>query len=206
MLKNIFSKLRSAPKELMASKSKDKVENKEGSKASNKEDSKEKKKTNIEIERKFLMKGFPDDSGLFLLEASLIHQSYLSIEPEVRIRSQIFEDGSSEYKQAIKGNGTLKRVEVEIVITEKQFDGLLGLIAKNPIEKVFRVYILEDGSQLQVSHVDNTWFYGEVEFESEEQAKKWKITSLLQKYTIKEITEDSDYKMKNYWKRTRIDK
>lgn len=161
------------------------------------------KKSGREIERKFLMKSFPDDR-LFLIEASLTNQAYLSVEPEVRIRSKIYEDGTSDCTETIKGNGSLTRAEIEISLTEQQFDNILRLVDKSPIEKVCRMYLLEDGSKLEVSYVDHAFYYAEVEFESEKQAEKWEPTSVMKEYVIKEVTYDSEYKMKNYWNRTRL--
>ena len=58
--------------------------------------------------------------------------------------------------------------------------------------------------ELEVSLVDpgTEWefYYGEIEFPSEEAANAFEIPEFLGR----EITYDSYYKMKNFWKRTRI--
>lgn len=159
---------------------------------------------NTEIERKFLMERFPDDDVLFAIEAALVHQAYLSVEPEIRIRSQISEDGTTVCKQTIKGNGQLKRKEMNIDITEQQYDFMLGIIDKQPIKKEYRKYVLDDGLILEVSKVDDTWYYAEIEFQSEKQANKWKPTRSLESYIIDEVTYKDEFKMKNYWKKTRL--
>jgi CYTH domain-containing protein len=156
------------------------------------------KELNEEIERKFLMKSFPD-GVLNLLDASCIYQSYLSTDPEVRVRRRIYRNGTLNFRQTIKGNGTLKRVEVEIDLTENQYLGIMTLIDKTPIRKIYKSYRLDNGLVLEVSKVDNTFYYGEVEFESVEQAESWKPNDLLSEFILKEVTDDSRYKMKNYW-------
>lgn len=161
------------------------------------------KKENVEIERKFLMDCFPSDTSLFVSEVSLVHQAYLSIKPEVRVRSITHEDGSTKCIQTIKGKGSLERKELNISITEKEYDFALDIIGKAPIKKECRTYIIEGGLLLEVSKVDGTWYYGEIEFETEKQALKWKPSKELSKYIIEEITYEDELKMANYWNRTR---
>ena len=169
---------------------------------SNTED-RERKISSTKIERKFLMKSFPDDR-LILMDTVIINQAYLSVEPEVRIKSETHKNRPSNFTQTIKSGGTLTRTVIKIAIKYKQFEAILKLIDKATIQRDYRVYILEDGSKLKVSHVDNAWFYGEIKFKNELKAKKWNPTDIMKEYIIKEVTFDSYYKMKNYWERTRL--
>ena len=158
----------------------------------------------MEIERKFLMTGFPE--GLHEIEKALVHQAYITVDPEVRVRSMAYSDGSIDYIQTIKGNGNMIRTERENPITEWEYNKEIKEIGLEPIEKEYRAYVLEDGNILEVSKVDNQFYYGEVEFKSEEQANKWRPSERVSRYIIKDITYASEYKMKNYWYRTRLEK
>ena len=155
----------------------------------------------MEIERKFLLTGFP---GYYPPKHTYrIKQSYLSIEPEVRIRQSIASQGSqamSPYKMTIKGNGTLIREEIEEEISADFYNQLIKFIKKPPIIKDFHLYSF-DGKEIEISHVDNSFYYGEVEFNTLEEANDfiWPWKDIL----VSEITEDSSYKMKNYWAKTR---
>ena len=46
---------------------------------------------------------------------------------------------------------------------------------------------------------DTEFCYGEIEFESKEEAESFKAPE----WFGKEVTEDKNFKMSNYWKRTR---
>lgn len=158
----------------------------------------------MEIERKWLIKGFPNKSFVIDYSAT-INQAYLSIDPEVRIRSSTIGEGSSidtNYFLAIKSNGTLSRTEVEIGLSEIQYNELRKFMIFDPIVKKYRVYDFA-GYKIEMSIVDNTWYYAEVEFESEQEAEEFEFP--FPNLVIKEVTDDLNFKMKNYWKYTRID-
>ena len=156
----------------------------------------------MEIERKWLIVGdYPKDG--FKIHA-MVAQSYISINPEVRVRSympiksKLHSD--APYLMTIKGDGDLIRKEIEFPISLEAYNDCLRFAGnKNPVIKDYYVYDY-DGYEIELSIVDNGAFiYAEVEFISEEEANKfvfpWK--------NVIEITEDSSYKMKNYWNRTR---
>lgn len=157
----------------------------------------------LEIERKLLMEGFPT-TGLELLSESLIHQAYLSVEPEVRITRETFNNKRTKYMLTIKGKGDLVRTEVENEISCEQYYELMKIIGKEPIEKLYRQYRLEDRNILQISQVDGTYIYAEVEFDSEEEAIIWQPSSDIKHLVIRDITDEESYKMKNYWARHRL--
>lgn len=158
----------------------------------------------MEIERKWLIKGFPNKS--FAIDHSAtIDQAYLSIDPEVRIRRSVIGEGTSvtsSYFLTIKSNGTLSRSEVEIEISEDQYEELRRFMLFEPIGKKYRVYDFA-GYRIEMSIVDNTWYYAEVEFESEKDAEDFEFP--FPNLVVKEVTDDHNFKMKNYWKYSRID-
>lgn len=157
-----------------------------------------------EIERKFLLESFP--TGLPLKEEKAIYQAYLSINPEVRIRRNVVDGQDAMHFLAIKSNGDLVRQEVEIPIAAEYFYALAEMVSQPFITKEFRIYQLPGGLELECSRVDkgfNTEFmYAEVEFPSVQAAEDFEP---LPCFTA-DVTNDSSYKMKNFWKRTRLDR
>lgn len=155
-----------------------------------------------EIERKFLMDSLP--TNLALKEEFQVYQAYLSIDPEVRIRRNVIGGRDWAYFIAVKSNGELVRREVEIPISKDYFYALAEMVAHPFITKDFRIYQLPNGLELECSHVDkglNTEFmYAEVEFPSVQAAEDFVP---LPNFTA-DVTSNSSYKMKNYWKRTRL--
>lgn len=155
-----------------------------------------------EIERKFLIESFPDN--LPLKQQFNVYQAYLSIEPEIRIRRTEAAGKDMTYFLTVKSNGTLVRQEVEIGICAEHFYALSDMVPHRLIKKKFRIYELPNGLRLECSLVDEgssfEFMYAEVEFPSVEEAESFVPCF---KYTA-EITHCADYKMKNYWKRTRL--
>jgi adenylate cyclase len=156
---------------------------------------------NMEIERKFLMDGFP--TGYEVVSEQLILQAYLyTSEPEVRIHRAINKHGGTDSKLTIKTGGDLSRLEIESIIKEKDFDDLLVVIGKPYIVKEYKRYKINNNLFLEVSCVDNQLYYAEVEFNTVEQANAFTPLECMGK----EVTCDDSYKMKNYWDRTRNNK
>lgn len=161
----------------------------------------------MEIERKFLIDGFPD--GLELIFHGHVEQCYLSISPpEVRASKSVpCEDTPGEVycRLTIKGEGDLAREEIETEITEEQFDAIAQMTGRDPIVKDFRVYDLYDGFKLEVSLVDGgkpeSFMYAEVEFPSIEAANAF----VPPDYLGEELTHRPGARMKNYWLNGKID-
>lgn len=154
----------------------------------------------MEIERKFLIKELPNIEPV---KHTRIYSGYISIEPEVRIRSsQVIageDEGHVDYLLTIKGNGDLVREEIETYVTKEFFEKVRDFINKPLIEKDFRKYYV-DGHVVECNIVDGGHFmYGEVEFNTKEEAKafKWPFGE------AEDVTYNKFYKMKNYWSRTR---
>lgn len=164
----------------------------------------------MEIERKWLIREFPDNvPGFTLFEDCYIEQSYIYVsnDTELRIRKRFRLDNDVEsgasYKLTVKGKGTISRVEINTSITEEQYNDALKLSRLRPITKHIRTYMTEDGRKLDTSVVDegteNEFMYAEIEFDSEEEAKAYELS-----LDAVDVTYDDSYKMKNYWKRTRL--
>lgn len=156
----------------------------------------------LEIERKFLMQGFPE--GLELLRQVEIWQGYLSMTPEVRIhRAKDQRTGKEDFRLTIKGDGSLVRTEIITDVEESFFQEAIGLLPGKMIYKDYRSYRLGD-NVLEVCCVDpgtpETFYYGEIEFDSEEEANSFPVPDFL----VQDVTRDSYYKMKYYWERTRL--
>lgn len=170
-------------------------------------------KAHNEVERKFLMTGYLNELDFNKIIVGIYKQFYTSISPEVRFRKDSQTFGVREnspvwktsYLQEIKSNGDLSRREIPIEISSEQYEEVLKIVNKIPIEKKYNIY--EIGYRnFAVCYVDNEWYYGEIEFDTEEEANAWVIPEALKPYIIEEVTYDPNYKMKNYWKRTRLDK
>ena len=156
----------------------------------------------LEIERKFLMKEFPSD--LELIHEVDIWQGYVSIEPEVRIhRAKDRTTGKEDFRLTLKGDGSITRTEIKTDVDEKFFHEALSLMQGDIIYKDYRSYRLR-AYVLEVCLVDKgtpwEFMYAEIEFESEEEALTFEKPAFLGE----EVTHDDTYKMKNYWKRTRL--
>lgn len=155
---------------------------------------------NKEIERKFLIKEFPND--LPKIEERTIYQGYLTTgDIEVRIRECI-PPGKKPFTMTIKTSGGLIRNEVESVISEEFYNDIKELIKAKFIKKDYCKYELDNELKLEVSKIDDDWMYAEIEFTSEEEANNFNISEYP--FLLKDITYDSNYKMKNYWYDSRI--
>ena len=151
----------------------------------------------MEIERKFLISGFPE--GLPLLGEAVLEQGYLCTEPVVRIRSKE-QDGRTTYRLCFKGEGRLVRQETELDLTAEQFAELQNLLRAPMVRKDFRVYALPGGERLECSLVDGAFFYAEVEFPTVEAARAFTPPAFLGR----EVTEEAGFSMSDYWKTRRF--
>ena len=151
----------------------------------------------MEIERKFLISGFPE--GLPLLGEAVLEQGYLCTDPVVRIRSKE-QDGRTTYRLCFKGEGRLVRQETELDLTAEQFAELQNLLRAPMVRKDFRVYALPGGERLECSLVDGAFFYAEVEFPTVEAARAFTPPAFLGR----EVTEEEGFSMSEYWKTRRF--
>lgn len=163
----------------------------------------------MEIERKWMVEGWP--SGLQLKETYQMEQGYISVRPTVRIRKEALEGGETEWSLCFKGApgaDGLSRQEIETPIEETLYLQLKELIGKPMIGKERRTYLLPDGHELEVNQVDqglkSAFWYAEVEFTSEEEARQWTAEQAgVAEYLDRECTNEPDSSMGAYWVQTR---
>lgn len=151
-----------------------------------------------EIERKWLIQGFPDLEGE---QISYMEQGYLSLQnPNVRIR-RVSEGTKENYWITIKGKGSLIRPEVEIEIDKGRYDTLCSMLELPPVRKEHRRYPLPGGLVLECNLVDKdepgSFYYAEVEFETLEQANNFVPLEFLGE----EVTQSPGWTMAAYYKR-----
>ena len=149
----------------------------------------------VEIERKWLMEGYPD---LPHIEEVIQWQAYLSLQPvTVRIRS-VETSEKTDYWLTIKGKGGLVRTEVEMELDEGRFFALKDLVETPSAVKRLRTYALPDGHILECSLVDEgeatAFYYAEVEFANEEEAGSF----ISPVYLGREVTGQPGYTMAAY--------
>ena len=139
-----------------------------------------------------------------------MEQSYLNLEPEVRLRketSKLIFESNIIYWITIKGNGDLSREEINKEITKEEYEALkrIGNITEDKIIRKIHWETYIGKYKLELNIVDkgteNEFCYGEIEFASEEGALAFEPLD----WFGKEVTYDNSYKMKNYWKRTRLE-
>lgn len=169
--------------------------------------------SNMEIERKWMVKGWPEDSAsLPLVREQLMRQGYVTVFPTVRIREESEKGGSTAYilcfKSPVSPDG-LSRKEIEFPITAEQFAQLEDLIGLPLIPKLRRSYRLADGLVLEVNLVDEgmdtEFMYAEIEYKTAEQALSWKPDDFgLSGYLKDEVTGHPGQTMGAYWMITRV--
>ena len=162
----------------------------------------------MEIERKWMVKGWPVEDYPVDNE-KMMRQGYLSVNPTVRIREEAKVGGDTTWILCFKKGKGMVRNEIEMPISRKMFGQLEEMIGDPLIEKVRRSYRLPEGLILEVNHVDegldSEFWYAEIEFETESQAKAWHPRSEeLKKYLYDEVTEVDGSSMGAYWIRTRL--
>lgn len=176
-----------------------------------------------EIERKFVIGKIPEK----IIKENMrynIEQGYLNIDPELRIRLVLphdmsLENAHSQHVLTIKSNGDISRKEIDIVIDHEEYDNLLSIIEETNKKESSEIMIYkeyyshdEDGHVIEVSIVDkgtpHQFIYVEVEFDSIIEADDYvfPLWFLEDCGDLVEVTYDENYKMKNYWKNTRLRK
>ena len=162
----------------------------------------------MEIERKWLVTGWPDFS-LPLKNEHFMQQGYLSVHPTVRIREEALCGGETEYILCVKSSGTLEREEIEIPVSEDHFRRLSRVIGRPLIPKLRRTYELPDGLLLEVNLVDEgaptQFWYAEIEYPSKDAALSWQPSGKeLADYLSQEVTAQPSQTMGAYWVQTRL--
>ncbi len=157
----------------------------------------------MEIERKWLVDEFPSEDEYTCIFKAIMHQGYVATQPAVRIRKTQQVGKNDEFILCFKGKGTLVREEIELEIDKETFDKLCNFTGKNLVQKRIHKYKLKTGDVLEVNCVDegtkNEFYYAEVEFDSVEKANAFNPPEILGK----EMTEDENFSMRQYWIKTR---
>lgn len=141
-----------------------------------------------EVERKFLIKEVPD--YLWNYDYIESEQYYITINPqEIRVRK-----ANESFFLTFKSDGNLERSEVEISITEMQFDELKEFSKHQGVLKT-RYFIKEDGYTYELDIYKNIpeLITLEVEFESTEDAHAFQPPE----WFGDEITNIPEFKNKN---------
>lgn len=152
-----------------------------------------------EIERKFLVnlekKSIRANENIINFEH--IEQAYIATteNEEVRLRSKKKLE-LEEFFLTVKAGEGLVRSEFEAPISRELYEKMLASSETKPLVKE-RITILENGHKIEVDiYRDFSFITAEVEFESEELSRDYKIPS----WFGEELTEDKKYKNKNLWK------
>lgn len=167
----------------------------------------------MEIERKWMVKGWPEQSpALIFVEEHLMRQGYICTRPTVRIREEAKKGGGTAYILCFKSAGSadgLSREEIEIPVSKEHFEQLEKLIGIPLIKKVRRTWLLPDGLRLEVNLVDeglpSEFMYAEIEYGSERQAREWDPASAgLSQYLDDDVTGQPGQTMGAFWIATRL--
>lgn len=161
----------------------------------------------MEIERKWLVSGWPDLTEHWIREEHM-EQAYLVVRPTVRIRKEAETGGNTSHILCIKQGAGIAREEIEIEISEEKYNDIKRVIGLPPINKVRRTWKLSDGYLLEVNDVDagmdSAFMYAEVEFGSIREAREWNPEDAgLGEYLRNEVTEEPGQSMGAYWLKTR---
>ena len=161
-----------------------------------------KPKSNDEIERKWLLSFIPE-FVLMNYKPKTIHQSYISVEPELRLGKYTSFDGNKSWHRLTSKSTEpgIKRREIINDITPEMFDSLFADFVKEDrfqIEKLYYNYMQEINGKLykiEMSKVDDAWYYAEIEFDTIAEANAF--TPLP--WFGKEVTDSEAHKMRNYF-------
>lgn len=145
---------------------------------------------NKEIERKFLVTETPND--LDTIDSKSIKQGYIFSNDnfEIRLRKK----GNIFYQTIKEGKG-IERTEVEIELTENQFDELWKLTEGKRVEKErFEINYHAHIVELDIFSGElEGLIIAEIEFKNLEIANNFKLPDWFNK----EVTFDENYKNKN---------
>lgn len=181
----------------------------------------------VEIERKWLI-----DINLIEYLNTLewdktthkyVTAGYLSVDPEIRLRSlrSLSGDdiGKFRYYVSYKTSGELVREEYDVEINAFDAIKLRDRIYLDPkihthsseyinsklLVKDYYTFTKGDVTiEVSVVDRDENFTYMEIEFPDVETATNYVIPEDIAKFVTKEVTNDTYYKMKNYWARTRL--
>lgn len=149
----------------------------------------------MEIERKFLITKLPENLEQY--SCHYLEQVYISTNPVIRVRKKQSikpseSPESTHYILTVKSSGMMSRQEFEMELSEEEYENLLSKGESNTISKRRYEIPLENNLTLELDIFDGTFdglVLGEIEFTSEEDAKKYNPSELM----VKEVTFDSRF-------------
>lgn len=143
----------------------------------------------MEIERKFIIDTPPE--LVYTCKQVKIEQSYLSLNPEVRIRRE-----DNRFFLTCKGEGTLSRHEEEKQITESEYNSYLTTAITYPIIKK-RYYVpLQDGYIAELDIFEG-YLKGLITVEVEFPTIQDSCEFIPVFWFGREVTDDKNYKNRN---------
>jgi CYTH domain-containing protein len=143
----------------------------------------------MEIERKFLVDLGKIDFNLEAMEGTKIHQPYIAINPELRLRKM-----NNTHYFTYKGSGDLSRREIEFEIPEEEYINLVNREISHISKTRYAIHEVGNKIELDIYQGELTGLVvAEVEFDSEESAFNYDPPS----WFGKEVTYDDRYKNKN---------
>lgn len=164
----------------------------------------------MEIERNFLITKIPDyDSVTYhntfdRIYIEILHKDDTSDEiiREKRITRPYGSDCKSDIL-TIKSAGTMIRNEREFYINDRSiYDSLERACYRKGIEPLHKISYIDNAANIVFANIDNgKLYYAEKEFSTVEEANafEWPYPDIL----VREVTDDYNYRMANYWYRTR---
>ena len=149
----------------------------------------------MEIERKFLLKEFPDLSGTRVIAEKKIEQYYAGITDEEELRIRSIND--SVFKLTFKSGRNMVRDETNQEISKQLFERIKDKCSDSRIRKTRT--IVESGDVLIAidSYKDDELYIAEIEFGTMKEAIQYNdIPTWLN--VEKEVTTDERYKNRNF--------
>ena len=120
----------------------------------------------MEIERKYLVSGIPDNIDSY--PCRFIEQGYLNTAPVVRVRRD-----NDNYYLTYKGGGMMAREEYNLPLTKESYEQMRPKADGILISKTRYLIPEKDGLTIELDVFDGPYeglYLAEVEFSSEEQA------------------------------------
>lgn len=147
----------------------------------------------MEIERKFLLNGLPENLESYT--CLIMEQAYISTNPVIRIRQKSVKNdknSSPEYILTVKSTGLLSRQEYEIDIDRYAYKNLMSKAEGNAISKYRYLVPLDNSLTLELDVFKGAFeglIIGEIEFPDEVSAKKYTPPE----YLSEEVTFDTRF-------------
>lgn len=145
----------------------------------------------MEIERKFLVRKLPENLDRY--DCKYLEQAYISTAPVIRIRAiKNIANNTKQYVLTVKSEGMLAHQEYELEITESAYNNLMQKTEGNTISKYRYIIPLEDKLKVELDVFTGDFdgvVMGEIEFPTEEYAKKYDPPA----YLGKEVTFDKRF-------------